>query len=342
MTQSHSSSGEFITAELLHELVPVIQAQGTQHHSQAEIEQAKLRLYRAAYPLLVDIAAREYRRRQQWSSHSSMDDLIQDGSIGFFKALSGFDLAAMGASATHYLGQWMLVAMRRGAESLDHDFQVGQDQGQKFRRIRAIRARLSNELGRDASDDEVIAASSGDGRLYASAMLGKKSRSGSGAELTDKDLDDERAYRERVGMLDRLDAASADPDQWAPEPISDTPEPGDVVADMDAIGHMQVLVRAVIRQLKFDEFQTDVIERHYGLSPYSEPQSLRSISRDLEVNRDRIGRVIRQFNEALKRPGGVLFSLLDQMSSDDREALDVGWLWEKLVPWTSTVDDADE
>jgi len=334
MTQQ-PTSGELITKELLFELMPVIQhtSDDSDAVSARRAERAKQRLYAAAYPLIVDIARKEYQRRQQWNSAASMDDLIQDGSIGLFKALSGFDLDAMGSSATHYLGQWILVSMRRGAESLDHDFQIGHDQGQKFRKIRAIRSRLHGELGREPSIAEIVEASQESGHQFSGTYLGAKNRSSRSSGVSENDVREEIAYRERVGTLERVDATAAgDEDGPGVQLVDMSADPGELVAEDDSHEQVRALVSIVIATLDIEDTDRDIIARHYGLAPYSSASSLRAIARDLDINRDRVGSVVRHFNDALKQPGGVLFELLDSMSSDDRTALGVDEMWEQLLP----------
>jgi RNA polymerase sigma factor (sigma-70 family) len=330
-------SGETITKELLHELLPVIyDAEATEDaRSTRMAERAKKRLYEAAYPLIVDISRKEYERRKQWNSMSTMDDLIQDGSIGFFKALNGFNLDAMGASATHYLGQWILVTMRRGAESFDHDFQVGHDQGQKFRKIRAIRGRLVNENGVEPSDTEIVSASQTHGNEFSGAYLGSKNRPVSVAGVSLADISEERLYRQRFGSIERLDVENNYEDGSPGIQVASTGiDPGDQVAEWDASGQLQTLVTACLHVMNVSDVDRDIICRHYGLAPYSESASLRAISRDLNVSRDRISTIIRRFNDTIKAPGGVLYQLLNRMTSDDRDALGVMWLWEQLLPIT--------
>lgn len=345
--KQNNQPGETITKDLLHELLPIIRMEhdsGSPTRAKKDAERAKQRLYAAAYPLIVEIARKEFSRRQQWQSMVTMEDLIQDGSVGLFKALSGFDLTAMGGSATHYLGQWILVNMRRGAEGLDHDFQIGVDQAQKFRKIRAIRGRLHNELGYEPTDEQVVEASLEAGHSFSGTYLGPKNPSPTSKGVTLLDVQQEREYSERFGSVERIDASFTQGDDFEGTiQLADAEsDPADIITDVDSNEQMKALISIVIRTMEIEDDEKDIIARHYGLSPHEESHSLRAIARDMDWSRDRVARVIRQFNEAVKTPGGVLFQLLDAMSGDDRHALDVQWIWEQVVPVSTQADTLDE
>jgi DNA-directed RNA polymerase sigma subunit (sigma70/sigma32) len=180
-----------LTVELLQESIPIMRAgEAAQETLDAsknlndakrralrkavrDGEKAKEQLFNSALPLIKAIAKKEYNRRQQWGSQILMDDLIQDATIGFFKGLRIFDVSEIKKSATNYLGQWMLSEMRRAAEGMDNDLQVGHDAGERYRRIRAIRSRLAGELGREPTDQEIVTASKDPAYVVRPGMVGK-------------------------------------------------------------------------------------------------------------------------------------------------------------------------
>jgi DNA-directed RNA polymerase sigma subunit (sigma70/sigma32) len=130
-------------------------------------------LFNSALPLIRTISQKEYRRRSQWGSAIPLDDLMQDAIVGFFKGLRIFELTAARKSATNYLGQWMLSEMRRAAESMDNDLQVGHDAGERFRKIRAIRSRLYNDLNREPTDEEIVDASNNSDYTLKPGLVGR-------------------------------------------------------------------------------------------------------------------------------------------------------------------------
>jgi len=226
-----------LTVELLRELVPVVQEgqsaadklsdassnnEATKSSTHRELhkkvrdgERAKEALFNAALPLIRTIAQKEYRRRQQWGSQIPMDDLMQDAIIGFFKGLRIFDTSAINKSATNYLGQWMLSEMRRAAEAMDHDLQVGHDAGERYRRIRAIRSRLASELGREPTDEEIVEASKKPEYVVRPGMVGKatNAKNHSIKGLTLEQVQDEKENRERVGSTARFSSSSSESDE---------------------------------------------------------------------------------------------------------------------------------
>lgn len=314
-------------------------------------EQAKERLFAAALPLIRTVASREWRRRQQWGSQVSLDDLTQDAIVGFFKGLSGFKPEAMRRSATNYLGQWMLVEMRRSAEAMDHDLQVGHDAGERFRRVRALRSRLMGELGREPTDAEISDASRNPAYLTRPGMVGRAPRNGEqpamGKGLTVEQVAEERINRPRSGHVARFVASGGDREEDVSAVIdqerfslnaydgTDTMgvDPGEVAADAGAAKAVSSLIEKVIETMGLPEQQREIVGRRFGLHPYMEEASAREISRTMGVNRERVTRVLAAFSQEMTRPGGAFHRVTAAVPSDDLLALGLGWVPNTLGPW---------
>lgn len=366
-----------LTVDLLRDLVPVVRAgQAAQEtldrgrtkkperirELRMEVrngEKAKERLFNAALPLIRTIAQKEYRRRQQWGSQIPMDDLMQDAIIGFFKGLRIFDTQAINKSATNYLGQWMLSEMRRAAESMDHDLQIGHDAGERYRRIRAIRSRLAGELGREPSDQEIVEASVKPEYSLRPGMVGRvaDSQKQVGKPITLEQIADEKANRDRLGSAARISSGSGGEDgvsgdnggmveieRISAESDSDvTKDASDPALLISAEANSEIvagLVRRVMGALSLPEQQVEIISRRYGLSPYDEEQSARSISKEMGIHREKIARVLTAFAREITTPGATLHQMIKEFSSDELYDLGLGWLADSLGDWTPSLEKA--
>lgn len=112
----------------------------------------------SALPLIKNISSKEFQRRKAWSSRISYDDVLQEAIAGFIRGLLSYDETANHSSPTNYLGMWITTSIRRKVEAMEHDFAIPYEVVERARRIRAVRGRLSNELSRPPTDEEVLEA----------------------------------------------------------------------------------------------------------------------------------------------------------------------------------------
>lgn len=308
-------------------------------------ENAKERLFLAALPLIRLIATKEWRRRQQWSSKVSVEDLIQEATVGFLKGLSSFNLDAMRSSSTNYLGQWMLVEVRRAAESLDHDMQVGHEAGERFRKIRAIRSRLVGELGREPTDQEIVDASTDSSFVSGGTKLGRVADGGRAPKgVTLDQVAEERNTRGRVGHVPRFGSiedndSGAGGGAWQVDlgRVSSTStskegfdqDPADVVSDMVVPTAFADLLAKLFNEIGLGEEQRLIISMRYGLPPHKEAMSARKISNMTKVHRERVSKVLAAFTAEMSLPNGHFHRILSTMPEEDVEAVNMaGVLYE--------------
>lgn len=320
---------------------------------------SKETLFNSALPLIKTISQKEYRRRAQWKSTIPLDDLMQDAIVGFFKGLRIFDITASRKSATNYLGQWMLSEMRRAAEAMDNDLQVGHDAGERFRKIRAIRGRLYNDLNRDPTDEEIVTASNDTTYNSKPGLVGRVSASGNKPKgVTLEQIKEEREMRSRMGTAIRLGVASENDDgSGSVEPgeisldrtiggeqNSDDSKPNDlsdpaVIFESQASGEMIAsLVSKLLIHLELPEQQSEIISRKFGLSPYEKESSAREISRVMGIHREKIARVLNAFQAEILTPGGALHKILKNVDYEDLSNLGLGWLSDSLGEWKNEYD----
>lgn len=89
-------------------------------------------------------------------SDDLFDILYYAGMNGFVKGLRHFDEKKMKKSATNYLFQWFNVYAKRELSIIEAPFGVAPSRFQKYKKISAVRKKLSTELDRDVSNEEIF------------------------------------------------------------------------------------------------------------------------------------------------------------------------------------------
>lgn len=313
-------------------------------------EGAKERLFAAALPLIRTVAHREHRRRQQWGSQLSIDDLTQEAILGFFKGLSSFKPEAVRTSPTNYLGQWMLVGMRRAAEVMDHDLQVGHDAGERFRKVRAIRSRLIADLEREPTDQEISDASRNPAYLTRPGMVGKLPPKGEnhpiGKGLSLSNIEEERDARSRLGHASRFGSADSEEGEDSSHTVDAerlvsadlgnlglASDPAELAIEAASAKEVAKVVEIVLGKMGLPEEQREIISRRFGLHPYDGEVSAREISRIMGLHRERITKVLSAFTSEMTRKGGVFHEVIANIPEDDLVAIGLNWISVTLGNW---------
>ena len=329
-------------------VVGVTELQGTRRLGKASEE----RLVHACQPFVESLVQAEARRRMGWGSRIEREDLLSEANYGLMRGLLVWDPSAAGASPTSYLGMWITSEMRRNTERLDHDFTVPFDAADRYRKVRAIRARLETQ-GQPSTDEDVAQASTDDWTVIGvprgfvqqqgrKTDGGGRSRSGSVALRADQAAE-ERTMGHRVGAtLVRYDAVDDDGERNShlerATPIDGsltmTADPAALTTENAAKDALALLLHKTFEMLQLPALQRDIIARRFGLPPHETEDSARSISRQIGVPRDAVGRVLEAFQEEMARKGGAFHAAVARIPADQLDDLSLGWVTAALGAYT--------
>lgn len=285
-------------------------------------------------PLIKTLAYKELNRRKAWNSRATIDDLVSEGVSGLLKGLRVYNVEGKQKSPTNYLGQWITTEIRRNTESLDHDFTIPYETVERQRKIRAIRSRLKGELEREPTDEEIIAASKD--KRHVNRMMGRLQKVENAPTairraLTPKHIEEERVASQKTGAMLSY-AIRGDEEDYE---ITETTAVSNVtIRDSDA---EKSTVEAVIEKqtkealarLLEESFmkmgigvvQEEVIRRKYGIRPFEDDESIRSISSEMGLSKDRVSKIINAFGKEMTTAGGVFHKTISEMPEDELESL---------------------
>ena len=215
-------------------------------------KKAKEEMIRANLRLVVKIA-RDYA-----NLGLPLMDLISEGNIGLVKAVERFDPAKGGKLST-YGAWWIKQSIKRALANQGKTIRLPVHLVDKIAKIRRVGASLSDELGREASDEEIA---------------------------------------EEIGMnagkVSRLKQAAIRPTSLdAPVGDEDSTEFGELVSDEAAVDpfenlsekNLQVELGDLLGQL--DEREKRIISARFGLEG-SDPITLEEVGEKFGVTRERI------------------------------------------------------
>lgn len=91
------------------------------------------------------------------NGREDMFDLLYYAGInGLTKGLRHFDVDKLNKSSTNYIFQWIVTYAKKELNIIEAPFGVAPSRFQKYKKISAVRKKLSDELGRYAENDEVL------------------------------------------------------------------------------------------------------------------------------------------------------------------------------------------
>ncbi len=210
--------------------------------------EAKDRLINSNLRLVVSIA-----RQMQGNHELCLLDLIQEGVIGLIRAAEKFDYRK-GLRFSTYATLWIRQAIQRGIADRGRTIRLPTNIAQRERKVGAVQRRLTVELGREPTPDEIAKA----------------------ANLPPEQVQQIIDVSRVVTSLDLPVGEEGDTSLGDLMP-GEEPPPDEAVH----VTMRQDLVKKTVDRLP--EPQRDVIKLRYGLDGGTEPLPLQRVARELDL-----------------------------------------------------------